>query len=115
MDTLKPLIDQLMKLIQNGTDLVNGQLPELAKQILAYNAWNCNFWMHVAIFAVIFCVVVAIFCAIQDCAGAAVVMLVVAIIFAVDYGFNYTELKKIELAPKIYLITELTSLVKKGN
>lgn len=40
METLKPLIEQLVKLIQGGADVVNGQMPDLAKQIVSFYLWG---------------------------------------------------------------------------
>lgn len=41
METLNPLIQQLVKMLQGGADVVNGQLPDVANQIIRLYLW-CN-------------------------------------------------------------------------
>lgn len=56
METLKPLVDSLINLIQNGVNFVKGQIPDVAQQILhfkAAEAWVDLFFplIVVAVFA----------------------------------------------------------------
>jgi hypothetical protein len=43
MKTLKPLINSLIKLIQNGVNFVKGQLPDVAVQILEFKKMEAIF------------------------------------------------------------------------
>jgi len=40
MEQLKPLIQEMIKLVESGKDVVNGQLPDLCKQIVRLYLWG---------------------------------------------------------------------------
>jgi hypothetical protein len=40
MDKLAPLINELVKIVQASVDVVSGQLPDVAKQIVRYYLWG---------------------------------------------------------------------------
>lgn len=40
MNVLKPLIDQLVKVIQAGGDVITGQMPDIANQLVRLYLWG---------------------------------------------------------------------------
>jgi len=113
METLKPLIDQLVKMIQQGTDIVSGQLPDVAKQLLAYNAWSYHFWLWICIWAIVALILLAVLFAISDVFPLSGLCVIAIMAFMLAAFYNYDQLNEIRLAPKVFLIEQLTSMVKK--
>lgn len=114
MNDLQPLIDQLVKMIKDGQDLVSGQLPEVAKQILAYSAWSAGFWMKIGIVIIILGLLMyAAEVACQSSGALFFVGTIVVIVGIIFIAVSYDDKKKIELAPKAYLIEYLSHAVHK--
>lgn len=113
MEQMKPLIDQLVKMIQDGSDFVGGQLPDVAKQILAYNAWSAHFWMWVfitfALISVVLFIAACLSIGAEPVCALAIIGLVVSL---AGVGFNYSDLKEIQIAPKLYLIETLRKTLR---
>ena len=113
METLKPLVDQLTKMLHDGLDLVNGQLPEIATQILAYGAWSCRFWMRIWLCIFIFALALFIFgLRLNDYIPVAAIgcfFMVASIVFSL---LCYSELKEIELQSKVYLIKIIAGIIE---
>lgn len=49
MKVLKPLVDELVKLIKKGVNLAKDELPVIAKQILAFYFWSSVVWVVVGV------------------------------------------------------------------
>ena len=120
METMKPLIDQLVKMIQDGTNLVKDQLPEVARQILQWQTAKS-----------IACIVlgIALLCITEYCrrlflhwqlekpyeewrVAAVIVSGVGGIAGLVLTIGSMFDLLQILLAPKVYLIEFLKEFMK---
>lgn len=108
METTKPLIDQLVKIIQQGQDIIGGQLPDVAKQLLAYNAWSCHLWM--LIFGCLFLMVVLL--SVFTLEDGMFVGFMIALFFLFCAYYEYDQLHKIQLAPKLFIIETLKNIAK---
>ena len=119
MKTLKPLIDSLVKLIQNGVNFVKGQMPDVALQIL-------EFKKREAIFELIFMTLLSAVLSVGLLAsvnhewsvaiwvlGTALVVSVLCLVVCL-YGSTLT-LIQIKYAPKIFLLEYLRNFLDGDN
>lgn len=112
-EQLKPLIDQLVKMIQQGQDVIGGQLPEVAKQLLEYQRWSCHLWMMVFIVsAIVMGVLVMLAFASGEFGIFNIIFIPVFLVIVWGVFYEYDQLNEIRIAPKVFLIQTLMSLGK---
>lgn len=120
MDTLKPLIEELVAMVKSGKDVLSGNIPEVMKQIMAYERWQVLFWIKLCSVAIVF----SGFCLRMDFIAASrkaniygnyenydhgwfVLVFLVGIPSIIGLCAEYTELKKMQMAPKVYMLDKL--------
>lgn len=123
--TLKPLVDSLINLIQNGVDFVKGQIPDVAQQILhfkAAEAWLDLVFPWLVVGALVLAVkfFIARFRASERygnegwlvCLVVSSIALAIAIVvgFCASYD-SIVTLIKINYAPKVFLLEYLKALL----
>lgn len=111
MEILKPLIDELVKMVKDGKDVISGNLPDVMKQIIAYDSWQACLWIKLSVFLFL-CGVMLLVADKFDkdkfsMHGYAVFGAVVMGISVAIFMINYSTLKKIEMAPRVYMIDVL--------
>ena len=130
MDTLKPLVDQLAKMIKDGYELGKGELPEVAKQILTYKTFSESMgilWgiLGIGAFAA---ALYGYFIFLRGWAEPKymdmypgvmgmkimgfIVFSIICLIFLTNISCHVHELLEIKLAPKVYLIEYLSGILK---
>lgn len=118
MDTLKPLLEELVKMIREGYDFGKEQIPDIGKQILRY-----YFWVNVLQVAVNSIVSAGLlrwgytFYAIsmeakyeRDANWMAVILIGSLIIASLTFlYFGICALLQVKIAPKLFLLDTLAS------
>lgn len=101
-------VNKLMGYIDQTVNFAKGELPEVCKEILAYGAAQSHFWCW---FSGIFAVIAAVIFVLTFIAankdneyGASIFMLIATFGLSTLCGCNMMEAKKIELAPKLYVL-----------
>jgi hypothetical protein len=128
MNVLKPLIDELVKLIKKGTNLAKGELPVIAGQILSFYFWVSAIWVVaglILMLAGLYCHVHAIPVIIEGARHSfrdddpsvvwifgAVIGYIVGTIVVV---FNSIDIVKIKVAPRLFLLEYLKGLLDSGD
>jgi hypothetical protein len=114
METLKPLVDQLIEMIKQGKDVIGGQLPDVANQILAYYAYFDRTWLWVLGVAFILCAVVFFLGTFlgNDAEILAPVGFFGMGLSGLFFVIAWLDLAKIQLAPKVYLLEFLKGFLK---
>lgn len=103
------------KLVDNIGDTVNfakEQLPDVAKEILTYNATIDHYWLAVWLIVMVLGVILFIIGLLTDGEGKQVFggfLFLGSIIISM---MTYTDLVKIEQAPKLYILDELKTKVE---
>lgn len=124
MKTLKPLVDELVKIIKKGVNLAKDELPVIATQILDFYFWASFLWVVVGIILLIvglFCHIHAIPVFIQgarygfrdddiSCMWVigAVISYILGVVFVVT---NLIDIVKIKVAPRLFLLEYLKSFL----
>lgn len=125
MKTIKPLIDQLTKMVKEGYDLGKRELPEIGKQIIRYYLWVNVLQSTVCTFAsLLFAKWGWLFMQtifnykpkglFDDCDGRYIGVFLLGIVSLVFAGFVLDSLNtilKIALAPKLFLLDALASYI----
>ena len=130
MNVLKPLINELVKLVKAGTNLAKQELPVVAKEILRFYFWASFIWVVtglVLILAGLFCHIHAIPAVVETAVrhyhdadndpscgwifGAVIGYLVgVAIVI-----INMIDIVKIKAAPRLFLLEYLKGFLDSGE
>lgn len=109
-EKVSKILDLLIEGIQKGTDLAQVQLPQIAEELLKYEAWDCKLGMIYS--SIVFAVIVFVMFRVYLNEGfdhpfnflAGPIILIVS---SVVFCCNFSNLHKIEVAPKVYLIEYL--------
>lgn len=120
-ETVKKLVDGLILAIQGTVNFVNVQLPDVVKQLLAYNAAMDWMWIIVGAVFMILATVMIIFsvkCYKNDndnpiCLVFGFIAFICLLIGIPMLLCNIPDLLKIYLAPKLYLLDYLKTLIVK--
>lgn len=128
MKVLKPLVDELVKLIKKGMDLAKDELPVIATQILNFYFWASFLWVVVGVIlllAGLYCHVHAIPYVAEGARHGfrdedpscfwvigAVVTYVAGVIFVVS---NLIDVIKIKVAPRLFLLEYLKGFLSEGE
>jgi succinate dehydrogenase hydrophobic anchor subunit len=124
--TLKPLIDGLITLIQNGVDFVKGQIPDVAMQILRFKMAEAWLQLILSDILALLSIILFIFFAKRgsknhpdedmyealQCIFCVVSVITIVIAIINTYSGLYTILE-IYYAPKLFLLEYLKSFL--GN
>ena len=124
IEIVKPLLEKGTAGLLQAADLIKAQAPELCAQILKYNFWYSIFVWGVATFALLLMssfFIICIYRYIKDIGDEDVIVPcmvcsgIVSLIFGLFYFVAILDgiaFIKIWLAPKLYLIEYISSLVK---
>lgn len=113
---MEKITEKLLELVNSAEFLLRDNLPEIAKNALDYYAWDAQYYMYVfgALAAILLLVAITFFVygLIDDfgyCMGAMFIFVIACLPFGA-FNKNYSELKMIEKAPKLYLIKKIKNL-----
>lgn len=101
---------KLVEYLNRADAFLNDQVPDYIHQLMLFEAWNIHFWL--AIFAVVLVVgVVFTFMGIKcrNCDPLLIIGPLVFILGTVGTIVNFNCSKKLELAPKVYIMKMITS------
>ncbi len=108
---------KLLEYLNSGEAFVKTQAPEYVNQALTFYAWDANLDLTVSIISLILGIFLSCFSLglaswRRDAEGRALICGIAGILFfltgAIGTTGNYSTLKKIELAPKVFLVEKLT-------
>ena len=116
---MNELMKQLSDILRDTSTFVQGQLPDVANQLLAVGIYNAkmNLILSISIASLlcVICIVVAIGLYYEEKKsgdkegsyfGPIFIGFVIAIIGAIVATNYYRDLKKIEIAPKVYILEQ---------
>lgn len=106
-EKLEKLLDLLIAGIEKGTDLAQTELPKLAEEILKYEAWSHSMLMWVCVGITIVAVFILIIFLLAEDFDAVIFAFVFSCIATACAVSQYSEIKKIEMAPKYYLLEKI--------
>jgi len=112
-DQTAQLTEFLLSTLKDTKQFVVGQAPDVVRQILAYATWDAKFGIYCGIMLLILSLINFILSATDDSSFGerAVICGVLSIIFfiigVVSIPCNYSTLKKIEIAPKVFIMDQL--------
>lgn len=111
-EKLNKILDLMIEGIEKGSQFAKDQLPQLASEILKYESWNHSLWMAIWIAVAIFFLLLVIM-VLHSNEPEMFFIPCIPVIACVMFAFyQFSELKKIELAPKYYLIEMVQSSSK---
>lgn len=119
MDKLNTFADRLVDYLNGAEVFLKAQLPDFVQQFVAYETWKVGWYYEMAL------IVLAILLIMQLCVFVRIILgdaaeNVVGIFFGVGIAGtialfvfidNYSAVKKLEIAPKVYMIEAAKSLV----
>jgi formate-dependent nitrite reductase membrane component NrfD len=110
------LVAEIISLIKDSKEFVVGQAPSVIQQMLAYGAWDAKFAMWVFGIAVAIGLIL-IFTDIVLWGNSAGVIIgcFIVIVCGICMAYNFSTLKKIEIAPKVYLLEQLANMAKPSS
>jgi hypothetical protein len=110
-DEYQNAVKKLADYIGDTVNFAKEQMPDVAKEILAYNATIDHYWIAVFLVFTVFGLILSIVGLLTDGEGKQIfgcLLLIVGVVFSVA---AYTDLVKIEQAPKLYILNELKNKV----
>ncbi len=114
-DEYQNAVKKLTDYIGDTVDFAKGQLPDVAKEILAYGAQVDHMWMiiwGIMFFVGVLSIIIGSF---QDSEGGVFFGFVLFVASIVFMGCCYADLLKIESAPKLYVMDELAIKIKSSQ
>lgn len=111
-DAYQQAVTKLMTYIDNTAAFAQEQLPDVARQMLEYGAYTSSLWMFIALVVVALTLLAMFFSAASGNEAWPMwfVSLGISLMFA---GSNYSTIKKIELAPKLYIMDEMAAKIRR--
>jgi len=117
------LVTKLLQYLENVESFTKTQFPDFADQFIKYEIWECKWLFSVSLIGLIFFFMLCILTWLKgmitrfsDEMRAIFALLgLVFFIFAVFTVVQYTNLKELEIAPKVYLVKQAKNLLIKGN
>lgn len=122
MEALNKLADKLVSYLESAEVFAKAQLPDFVNQFITYEAWKVDWQFKVALIALVILAiwqVINIVVSIKnvgnldECFGWIIAMVgiagFIALCFSVD---TYTSLKKMEMAPKVYMVEQAKHLLR---
>lgn len=105
------LTKKLIQLIESAQNFTVENAPLYAKELLAYGAFDHTLWMWISgvVGVLLFILSIAMF--LTEIAEGVVIGSVLVFLMVIGFGVssvtNYSELKKIEKAPRVYILEKL--------
>ena len=127
MENLNKLGNKLLDYLDKAEFLVNEHLPDFAKQFIDYSIWHDQIWLNVSVFFLCLGVVLFMFVFLMialknkpfnEDFGVFGVLLwfIIAVCIPSAFTWNgYTNLKKAEIAPKVYFMDKVKSKYMKKD
>ncbi len=116
MENLDKFATKLLEYLNSAEAFVAGQAPEFVGQFIAFEIWRTNwiFWVSLVILILLAIVQALIIFVGNDDERVGVVIVIGALgLGALCWTLeNYTALKKLEMAPKVYMVERATKLIK---
>lgn len=110
-DEYQNAVKKLVDYIGDTVAFAKDQLPDVAKEILVYNASVDHFWLVIWGVAAVISLLLIVVGILTDTDGMAPIMSFAFLVFIVLSGFCYMDLVKIQEAPKLYILDELKSRI----
>lgn len=115
-EILAQILQKAIDVATTGGDFIAGQIPDVIKQLLLFNAISSAFWSIIGLIGFyitrkLFIWAVDLFKNEEDYFPAFFVPAATLVISCVIFLTNFTRFMKIELAPKLYLLEYAASLM----
>lgn len=113
-DAYQTAVTKLLAYLDQTVSFAQGQLPDIANQILTYGAYDALLGMWICIIISILMIGVSILNSLQygDFSGiSAFFALIISTGFFIGAMGNFSTYKKIELAPKVYVIEQVKDML----
>lgn len=110
---MNELAEKLIGYLNSAEGFLQTQMPDFANQFVAYHTWEAQYWFHLCltflIVMIVAQVITVIFIALKDDNGedAVICFVIVGAIGTLSLfmlGNSYMSLKKLEIAPKVYMV-----------
>ncbi len=112
-DAYQAAVNKLMIYIDQTVNFAQGQLPDIANEMLTYNTSLDFLWLGIgALFVMLGAVMFILGKAACDCEGITFFGGLIFVIAVLFIGIDLTDLMKIHQAPKLYIMDELASRIK---
>lgn len=114
-DEYQNAVKKLVEYVGDTVNFAKEQMPDVAREILVYNAAIDHYWLALFVITAVagfFTFTIGLLTdgeGKQACGG---IMVVTGILFSVS---TYCDLVKIETAPKLYILDELNSKLKRAE
>jgi uncharacterized membrane protein YphA (DoxX/SURF4 family) len=112
MNNLDELLKLLVDILKNTKDVVASQMPDILNQMLIYGAASATIWMWITGIIVVLCVIMIIIGSLTEEVEIIPISFVIGIVFAINFACNAMTLYKINHAPKLYLLQEISSMIQ---
>ena len=107
---MEKLITKFISYLDNLDVFMADQLPDFCKQLLEFSTFEHTLWMWVCLAIVIFLIIGGIIVILYE-SDACPIIIIFWILFLIPASIcsvdNFVQLKKIEKAPKVYLLEKL--------
>jgi hypothetical protein len=105
------IVNKLIEYLDAGGDFVKEQAPDVINQMINYGTWDARFGLLVFSIGMLIGAFLFLGGVLSDCEGFQIggsVLGVFAVVLCIcGLCSNYSALKKIEIAPKVYLLEQL--------
>lgn len=112
-DNYKDAVNKLISYVSDTVAFAKEQLPDVAKEVLVYSSTVSTFWLGVGIALLLVGIFSWMLGLIMDNEAAVVVGVMACVLGIPLGGINYMDLKKIEQAPKLYILDEMRARLPK--
>ena len=121
-DAYQTAVTKLLAYLDQTVTFAQGQLPEIATQILSYGAYDAvlGMWTFGIIAAILLLISAWMYISSwgndwSDSGIGSLILLVIGIVLTVCAVQNFSVYKKIELAPKVYVVEQVRGMLIKGD
>jgi hypothetical protein len=109
MEIGKELAQELITLLKSTKDFVVEQAPDIARQILAWELYTSMVWAAICVLAIVLCVFSMCNSDDEGVIGGGFFVTLVSLIC---FGIQISDIIKVKVAPKIFLLDYLMGIVK---
>jgi len=104
MDQVSKIVEALVEVIKSASSAVSAQLPDIAQQAVAWEIQYSETWLIVCAILAALCIVWFIASVCADAGAGAFGSFVGIVLFTCLATSNYLDMKRAEVAPKIFLL-----------
>jgi len=120
MENLDKFANKLLEYLQSAELFITTQLPDFVQQFIAYEIWAAEWWFYVALafFVSLIITQAIVLCMIfrndhsENLLAAFMFVGCVGIMSSIMVVDKYSKLKRLEIAPKVYMIEQARDMIK---